>query len=84
VVRGPWSGRRHTPKLSRTTPIVTDPEGALSDLTPPRGTERRNPRSLDIDELAVGPLVDLFLREDATVAVAVAGARDAIVEATGS
>lgn len=55
----------------------------LTDLTPPRDTERRNPRSLDIDELEVGPLVDLFLQEDATVATAVAGARDAIVEAVG-
>jgi N-acetylmuramic acid 6-phosphate etherase len=38
---------------------------------------------LDIDELEPGPLVDLFLREDATVATAVAVAREQIVEAVG-
>jgi len=45
----------------------------------PRATERRNPRSQDLDMRSAGELVDLFLAEDAMVPAAVAGARDAIV-----
>ncbi|MGH7582039.1 MAG: N-acetylmuramic acid 6-phosphate etherase [Gemmatimonadales bacterium] len=46
-----------------------------------RETERRNPRSVDIDTWDVRQLVDLFLAEDATVPAAVALARDAIAQA---
>lgn len=53
----------------------------MSAPVPPRDTERRNPRSVDIDELAPDALVDLFLAEDATVPAAVARARDAIAQA---
>ena len=45
---------------------------------PIRATERRNPRSVDIDTLEPAELVDLFLAEDATVVPAVAAARAAI------
>ena len=43
-----------------------------------RATERRNPRSIDIDTLDAAALVDLFVAEDATVPHAVARTRDAI------
>lgn len=43
-----------------------------------RATERRNPRSVDIDEFDPGQLVDLFAAEDALVPAAVARAREPI------
>ena len=39
-----------------------------------RSTERRNPRSLDLDLLEASALVDLFVAEDARVPVAVGAA----------
>jgi N-acetylmuramic acid 6-phosphate etherase len=56
----------------------------LTHPTSPRDTERRHPRSLDIDELDPGGLVDLFLEEDATIAAAVARARESIVAAVAA
>lgn len=53
----------------------------MSAPVPPRDTERRNPRSVDIDELTPEGLVDLFLAEDATVPAAVARAREPIARA---
>ncbi len=53
----------------------------MSQPQPSRATERRNPRSHDIDSRTPGELVDLFLAEDARVPAAVAEARDAIVAA---
>jgi N-acetylmuramic acid 6-phosphate etherase len=47
----------------------------------PRATERRNPRSQDLDTRSAAELIDLFLAEDAMVPTAVAGARDAIIAA---
>jgi N-acetylmuramic acid 6-phosphate etherase len=46
-----------------------------------RSTERRNPRSRDIDTLPSLALVDLINAEDATVPAAVARAREAIARA---
>ena len=43
-----------------------------------RATERRNPRSVNIDMLDPGQLVDLFAAEDALVPAAVARAREPI------
>ncbi len=55
----------------------------MTETSPPapsiRATERRNPRSRDIDLMPVDELVDLFAAEDRQVPLAVAGARDAIV-----
>lgn len=48
---------------------------------PPRDTERRNPRSHDLDILDPGRLVDLFVSEDAGVPLAVASARVEIAAA---
>jgi N-acetylmuramic acid 6-phosphate etherase len=52
-------------------------------LHPVRATERRNPRSVDIDTFDPLRLVDLFVAEDATVAPAVGRAREAIAQAIG-
>lgn len=46
-----------------------------------RATERRHPRSQDIDTFDALQLVDLFVAEDATVAPAVGRAREAIAAA---
>lgn len=46
-----------------------------------RATERRNPRSADIDTLDPAALVDLFNAEDAMVPAAVAAARHEIADA---
>ena len=46
-----------------------------------RSTERRNPRSLDLDLLEASALVDLFVAEDARVPVAVGAAAPAIAAA---
>jgi N-acetylmuramic acid 6-phosphate etherase len=46
-----------------------------------RSTERRNPRSRDLDTLSSLALVDLINAEDATVPAAVARAREAIAQA---
>ncbi|MFO0972089.1 MAG: N-acetylmuramic acid 6-phosphate etherase [Phycisphaerae bacterium] len=51
---------------------------------PPRGhlaTERRNPRSLDLDRLPLGAAFDLLNSEDATIAAAVRRARPALLRA---
>jgi N-acetylmuramic acid 6-phosphate etherase len=48
---------------------------------PPRDTERRNPRSVDIDQLDPSGLVDLFVAEDREVPVAVGRARVPIAQA---
>ncbi|HEX3928283.1 MAG TPA: N-acetylmuramic acid 6-phosphate etherase [Gemmatimonadales bacterium] len=48
---------------------------------PVRATERRHPRSADIDTLGPLDLVDLFVAEDATVPHAVGRARQAIAAA---
>ncbi len=53
----------------------------MSAVRPPRATERRHPDSNAIDQASAAELVDLFLREDATVPQAVARQRDAIIEA---
>lgn len=53
----------------------------MSTPVPPRDTERRNPRSVDIDELSPTDLIDLFLAEDATVPAAVARVREPIARA---
>ncbi len=45
---------------------------------PPRDTERRNPRSVDIDRMSADELVALFLAEDATVPAAVGRAAEPI------
>ena len=49
--------------------------------TPIRSTERRNPRSADLDLLDPLALVDRFVTEDARVPLAVAVAREAIAAA---
>ncbi len=78
----PWSGSGWPRKLSRNEADATSPGPVpLIPPLPPRDTERRNPRSVDIDELEPGALVDLFLAEDATVPAAVHTARDAIAAA---
>jgi len=46
-----------------------------------RATERRNPRSVDIDQLDPLQLVDLFVAEDSTVPAAVGRAREPIAQA---
>lgn len=46
-----------------------------------RATERRNPRSADLDTLSPSALVDLFVAEDQGVPLAVGRAREAIAEA---
>ena len=46
-----------------------------------RATERRNPRSLDIDTFDAAGLVELFVAEDAMVAPAVGRARAPIARA---
>ncbi len=48
-----------------------------------RATERRNPRTAEIDMLDPAALVDIFTAEDATVPAAVAAARDDIAAAIG-
>jgi N-acetylmuramic acid 6-phosphate etherase len=53
----------------------------MSDSTPLRATERRNPRSRDLDQLDPVQLVELFVAEDATVPVAVHAERFAIARA---
>lgn len=53
----------------------------MSRPVPPRDTERRNPRSVDIDELDPAGLVDLFVAEDADVPLAVGRARAPIADA---
>ena len=53
----------------------------MSAPIPPRDTERRNPRSVDLDELAPDALVEVFLAEDATVPAAVAQAREPVARA---
>lgn len=50
----------------------------MAAVGPLRATERRNPASSEIDLLDVPALVDLFLREDATVPAAVARQRGEI------
>jgi N-acetylmuramic acid 6-phosphate etherase len=50
---------------------------------PLRATERRNPRSAEIDTADPLQLVDLFVAEDSTVAPAVGRAREAIATAIG-
>ena len=52
-----------------------------SPTEPLRATERRNPRSVEIDTLDPLQLVDLFVSEDTTVAAAVGRAREAIAAA---
>lgn len=51
------------------------------DFLDPRLTERRNPRTRDIDRATPLELVDLIGAEDATVPAAVARAREAMAEA---
>ena len=51
------------------------------DFLDPRLTERRNPRTRDIDRASPLELVDLIGAEDATVPAAVAGAREAMAAA---
>jgi len=48
-----------------------------------RATERRNPRSVDIDRSEPLQLVDLFVAEDALVPAAVGRARETIAKAIG-
>lgn len=67
---------RHRP-AGQPAPAMTGPPD------PVRATERRNPRSIDIDTLDALRLVDLFAAEDATVAPAVARSREAIAESIG-
>ena len=52
-----------------------------SPADPLRATERRNPRSVDIDAYDPLQLVELFVAEDSTVPAAVGRARDAIASA---
>ena len=47
----------------------------MSAPRPPRDTERRNPRTGEIDTLDPGALVDVFLAEDAAIPTAMAGVR---------
>ncbi|HEY3933549.1 MAG TPA: N-acetylmuramic acid 6-phosphate etherase [Gemmatimonadales bacterium] len=52
-----------------------------SPTEPLRATERRNPRSADIDTYDPLQLVDLFVAEDSTVAPAVGRARESVAAA---
>jgi N-acetylmuramic acid 6-phosphate etherase len=75
MVQGAWSPAGKSPKLRPDAHLVTSRRnGPLTDSPPPRATERRNPRSHDIDTLDVPSLVARFAAEDALVPAAVAAA----------
>ncbi|HRP09056.1 MAG TPA: N-acetylmuramic acid 6-phosphate etherase, partial [Gemmatimonadales bacterium] len=56
----------------------------MDHSVPARETERRNPRSTEIDLMEPAELVDLFLTEDVSVPAAVATAREPIADAVGA
>ena len=69
----------HTPRPKTTTPLPADHPAFDRELLKQSPTERRNPRSLRLDKMALPAAVDLMLNEDATIPAALRTERAAIV-----
>lgn len=80
------SGAEGALRLAAGRPLPTSPpalevdEGGAQELDA-AATEQVNPRSIGLDRMGTGEIVDLFVAEEAFVAEALHGAREAIVRA---